>query len=144
MGKYSLSKEGDNRGWTTVLETTSSGTCTTVVHNGRDPLEQPFVWAVAQWEYVGWKVRGPKLAPLDRSTRCPERATASSRVAVSASGLSTTIEPNPIYTGAGPTSRNLTRSAGGSYCGASRKKNPQTSIYCGQSAGFGTSAPDQQ
>jgi hypothetical protein len=66
MGKYSLSKEGDNRGWTTVLETTSSGTCTTVVHNGRDPLEQPFVWAVAQWEHVGWKVRGPKLAPATR------------------------------------------------------------------------------
>lgn len=52
--------------------------------------------------------------PLDISARWPVDRTAASIVCVSASGWSTTMDPNPMYIGVGPDSRNSRRSTGGS------------------------------
>lgn len=65
--------------------------------------------------------------PLEMIARTPAVFTASIMVAVNSTWSSSTMLPNPIYIGGGPDERKAWRSNGGSNCGGSRKKKPQTS-----------------
>ena len=51
--------------------------------------------------------------PLDTNARTPVFLTALNIISVNSLGLSTTIDPKPMYNGGGPASKNLTRSSGG-------------------------------
>lgn len=82
--------------------------------------------------------------PLETIARNPWASTDSMIALVIRWGSSSTMLPNPMYTGGDPLVIKSWSSVGGVYCGGSQKKNPQTSIYVGQSAGFGTRAGDQQ
>lgn len=53
--------------------------------------------------------------PLERSARTPVSWTASKIFSVKAAGLSTTIDPNPMYIGRGPAWRNAAKSGDGVY-----------------------------
>ena len=77
--------------------------------------------------------------PLLTKALTPANSTALKMSLVNWSGSSTTIEPNPMYMGASPASRNFTKSSGGLKEDArSRNTNPDRSISGPQSFGFGT------
>jgi hypothetical protein len=75
--------------------------------------------------------------PFDTMARTPASRTASNMRFVRARGSPTTIEPNPMYTGGGPFSRNAAKSSGGVYDDAVlRKEKPVTFKCSGQSDGL--------
>jgi hypothetical protein len=76
--------------------------------------------------------------------RIPSDLTACRIIFVIAAGSSMTMLPNPMYTGGLPLRRNKSRSGGEVYSGRERKKKPQTSMFAGQSDGFGIRLGDQQ
>ena len=84
------------------------------------------------------------LHPLDTMARTRQALTAEMIKSVMFSGFSMTMLPKPMYMGLGPARRNASNSRSGVYGFSSRKKKPQTSMYDGQSEGFGTNAGDQQ
>jgi hypothetical protein len=67
------------------------------------------------------------LQPREMIALTPEILIASRMMAVSFSGSSTTILPNPIYTGGDPALNQASNPTDGEYDGGSRKKNPQIS-----------------
>jgi hypothetical protein len=76
---------------------------------------------------AGVKSEPSLLQPLEMIARVPDIRTASRINLVIAAGSSRTILPKPMYIGLVPFRRKSWISAGGRYCGGSRKKNPHTS-----------------